>query len=285
MIERAVYSLWTKPMDQEFVGFNSEQALMECFALSLHYTKKWFKEVHFITDIKGKELVEQYGLTFDYISTELEDVLQNVGKREWALGKIWACKIQDKPFIHIDNDIILFKPLPKDFLNKDAVFQNSEKTYTMQHYHGMMQYDKENYTDRPKWYDVQKSLAYNCGLLGFNLFDFLDEWWESAVKHVDYLKQRNGYPLPGAVSPLIYEQQYVGCLCNEYNYEVGVLTDYSDLPNPPEWIPDDLARKLGYTHLLSQSKRKKETEEKVRKRLRSQRITLNYPQPKTKQNK
>jgi hypothetical protein len=274
MIERAIYSLWTKPMTQGYIGFNSEKALMECFALSLHYSKKWFKEIHFITDIKGKKLIEKYGLKFDYISTEFDDALHDVDEREWSLGKIWACKIQDKPFVHIDNDVILFKPLPKDFLAKEAVFQNSEKTYTMQHYNGMMQYDKEHYEDRPKWYNVQKSLAYNCGLLGFNRFDFLDEWWESAIKHVDYLKQRNGYPFPGAVSPLIYEQQYVGCLCNEYNYEVGVLTDYSDLPNPPEWIPADLASKLGYTHLLSQSKRKKETEDKVRKRLMYEGVKL-----------
>ena len=275
MIERAIYSLWTKPMDQEFVGFNSEQTLMECFALSLHYAKKWFKEVHFITDIKGKELVDQYGLTFDYISTELEDVLQDVDKKEWALGKIWACKIQDKPFIHIDNDVILFKQLPKDFLNKDAIFQNSENTeYILQSYIKMLKYDKMHYMDRPNWYDVDELKAYNCGLLGFNRLDFLNEWWEAAVKHVDYLKQRNGYQFPGAVSPLIYEQQYVGCLCDEYDYVVGLLSDYSDSPNPVIWIPDDLARKLGYTHLIAQSKRNPETEEKVRKRLMHEGIKL-----------
>lgn len=278
MIERAVYSLWTKPMDQEYVGFNSEEALMECFALSLYYTKKWFKEVHFITDIKGKELVDQYGLIFDYISTELEDVLQNINKREWALGKIWACKIQDKPFIHIDNDIILFKPLPKDFLTKDAIFQNSENNeYILQYYIGMMKYDKMYYVDKPKWYDVDKLRAYNCGLLGFNRLDFLNEWWETASKHINFIKHQGGYPDTSSISPLIYEQQYIGCLCDEYNYTVGLLTDYSDSPNPVQWIPDDLARKLGYTHLLSQSKRNPSVEKKVRNRLHYEKIFINYP--------
>jgi hypothetical protein len=97
MVERAIYSLWTKPMKGEHVGFNSEQALMESFALSLHYSKKWFKEVHLITDLKGKKLVEKWGLEFDHINTDLENIMDGIYQNHWSLGKIYACKIQ---FIH-----------------------------------------------------------------------------------------------------------------------------------------------------------------------------------------
>jgi hypothetical protein len=65
MIKRAVYSLWTKPMNGKTVGFNTEKNLIECFALSLHYTKKWFDEVHLVTDFEGKDLVEKFGTCYD----------------------------------------------------------------------------------------------------------------------------------------------------------------------------------------------------------------------------
>ena len=266
MIERAIYSLWTKPMTQGYVGFNSEKALMECFALSLHYSKKWFKEIHFITDIKGKKLIEKYGLTFDSISTELEEALKDTSVRDWSLGKIYACKIQDKPFIHIDNDVILFKKLPDSFLSKDAVFQSSERN-DWPFYHDMMHFDAANYKQKPEWYNTQILKAYNCGLLGFNKLNFLDEWWEASVKHVEYLKQYNGYPDTGLLSCLTYEQQYVGCLCDYYNYSVGLLTHYDDTDPHTETIDDKLAEKLGYTHLLAQCKREKLTEDKVTLRL------------------
>jgi hypothetical protein len=272
MIKRAVYSLWTKPMNEEFVGFNSEKALMECFALSLHYSKKWFKEVHFITDLKGKALIDKYGLKFDYVSTELEEVLKDASERDWSLGKIYACKIQDKPFIHIDIDVILFKPLPNSFLSKDAVFQSSERG-SWPHYNDMMDFDNLHYNNKPSWYDTKNLRAYCCGLLGFNRLDFLNEWWETALQHVEYLKLQNGYPSVSLMSCLIYEQQYVGCLCDKYNYNVGLLTDYAENKNQ-EYVTEDLANKLGYTHLIASSKRRLDIEEKITNRVIKEKIKL-----------
>lgn len=268
MIERAVYSLWTKPMNGEFVGFNSEKALMECFSLSLHYSKKWFKEVHFITDLKGKALIDKYGLKFDYVSTELEEALKDTSEKDWSLGKIYACKIQDKPFIHIDNDVILFKPLPDSFLRKDAVFQSPERG-SWPYYNDMMDFDNLNYNNKPSWYDTKNLKAYNCGLLGFNRLDFLNEWWETTLQHIEYLKLQNGYPSVSLLPCLIFEQQYIGCLCDHYNYNVGLLTDYGTDKNQ-EYITEDLAIKLGYTHLISQCKRQKDIEEKVSQRLQKE---------------
>ncbi len=108
MIKRAVYSLWPDPIGDINVGFNSEQALIECLALSLHYSKKWFDTVVLVTTSAGKKLIEGYNLPFDEISTELDLGLAEIDRAHWAMGKIYACKIQKEPFIHIDFVVILF---------------------------------------------------------------------------------------------------------------------------------------------------------------------------------
>lgn len=272
MVERAVYSLWTKPMDGEYVGFNSEQALMECFALSLHYSKKWFKEVHLVTDIKGKELVEKYGLEFTDINIDLENELKDIDNSYWSLGKIYACKIQDKPFVHIDNDVILFKELPQSFLNAEVGFQNLELHSFHTFYGNMINFDKKNYTTPPKWYRFptnDEGVSYNCGLLLFNKISILQEWWNEATKYVNYLTAVGGYGTSAWDLPcIVFEQHFIASICKEYGIPVSFLTDYHTVAKIDlNFIDEFLAKKLGYTHLISECKRKPEVELKVRKRL------------------
>lgn len=269
MIERAVYSLWTKPMDDGYVGFNSEEALMECFALSLHFSKKWFKEVHLVTDKKGKDLIDRYGLEFTDVSTELEDALSDIDKKNWALGKIYACKIQDKPFIHIDNDVILFKPLPHTFLSRDAAFQNYERHSWHQFYGPMIDFDRDNYKNHPVWYKFptnEEGQSFNCGVIAFNKIELVQEWWEEALKYAKYIDEIGGY-CNGTIniSSLIFEQHFIASMCNYYNVSVGMLTDYHEAwKYNSDFVDDELAERLGYTHLISQTKREKHVEEKVR---------------------
>jgi hypothetical protein len=270
MIERAIYSLWTKPMNDEFTGFNTEQSLMECFSLSVNYSKKWFKEVHLITDLKGKELVEDYNLSFDHINTDLEEVLNDVDKKNWAIGKLYSMKIQDKPFLHIDNDVILFKKLPDEMLKKEILFQCSEKE-VYPYYRDLLDFDEINFKDKPSWYNTKKVEAYNCGIVGMNRLDLLEEWWESALSHIEYLKKIGGYGDIRQTPCLVFEQQYVGCLVEHYFYDIGMLSDYSENKH---WVEDDIAEKLGYTHLISDCKRDPKVEKKIKDKLKKKGIVV-----------
>lgn len=279
MVERAIYSLWTKPMKGEHVGFNSEQALMESFALSLHYSKKWFKEVHLITDLKGKKLVEKWGLEFDHINTDLETELKDVNQANWALGKIYACKIQDKPFIHIDNDVFLFKPLPETFLSREAGFQNLELHTYHTFYGKIISCDKKNYKTPPKWYKFptnKTGQSFNCGIILFNRLDILEEWWQEALKYAHYYDELGGYGKNALeLSSLIFEQHFIASICNQRDFNVGFLTDYHTNPELDiNFIDSKLAKELGYTHLISSSKRETKTEEMVRERLLLEGIKL-----------
>lgn len=266
-------------MDGEYVGFNSEQALMECFALSLHYSKKWFDEVHLVTDIKGKKLIEKYGLEFNDVNVDLEYELKDVDKSNWSLGKIYACKIQDKPFVHIDNDVILFKKLPESFLNADAGFQNLELHSYHTFYGNMINFDKNNYKTPPKWYTFptnDEGESYNCGLLLFNKISILQEWWDESIKYVNYLKEVGGYGNNAWDLPtILFEQHFISSICKEYKIKTSFLTDYHDNPKIDlNFIDEELAKKLGYTHLIAECKRKPDIEEKVRLRLDKENIKI-----------
>lgn len=274
MVERAIYSFWTKPTEGEHVGFNSEEALMECFALSLHYSKQWFKEVHLVTDLKGKALVEKWGLEFDNINTDLERVMTDVYQNHWSLGKIYACKIQEVPFMHIDIDVILFKPLPKTFLNSEASFQNLETDKQEYWYKLLLDHAEQNYKTKPVWFDGTKFKAYNCGVILFNKLDIIKEWWKSALNYIKYLDESK-FDYNHHLSCLIYEQFSIYSLCKHYDYKVDLLSFYGTQEQRYlGHIPDNLAETLGYTHLIAACKRRPEIEQKVKARLIKENIQL-----------
>ena len=274
MIERAVYSLWTTPMGGQYVGFNTEQALINCFRLSLHHSKKWFKEVHLVTDLKGKELVEKHNLEFDHINTDLETVMAGIYENHWSLGKIYACKIQDVPFIHIDIDVILFKNLPDTFLKSEAAFQNIEDEDSEIWYKLLLEHADKHYKDKPVWFDTKNFKAYNCGVIAFNNLSLLEKWWDAALDYISYL-DNSKFDYNHHLSCLIYEQFAIYHLCKYYGINADLLTEYGEPDDKDSgWISEKLANKLGYTHLIAQCKREPEIEKKIKNRLIKEKIEL-----------
>ena len=254
MIDKAIYSLWTKPMDDFLVGFNSEEIFIKCLSISLEMSKKYFTHVELVTDIKGKELlIDKYGLPFTSVSIELEEALKDIDSKHWAIGKIYACKIQKEPFIHIDNDVIWSKKPHIDLLNTDACFQQSEimKDVGLEHIRPYINLIN-NFRLDSKYINWDFKESYNCGIIGFNRLDLLDIWWDEALKYIEYVDNYNmGYE----ITSLIFEQFYITNLCNYFDYNVKLITDFSSINNI-----EDAAGILGYTHFVSDSKKTKENE-------------------------
>ena len=275
MVKRLIYSLWTNPLDEINVGFNSERNLMECFALSLHFSKKWFDEVHFVTDTKGKELVKKWGLEFDHINTDFDTVLDGVDNKHWSLGKIYACKIQEVPFVHIDIDVILFKPLPTTFLNAEIGFQNYEGVNYSLIYSKLIDHSKKHLGDLPKWYSPRFN-AYNTGIILCNKKELIEEWWDCSISYINLLERSEcKYDNADAPPCLFFEQVFIYYLCKHYGYQVFTLLDYAKGDEKRlEYISQSLAQELGYTHLLASVKREPSIEAKVRNRLKLEGIFL-----------
>lgn len=154
------------------------------WVLTVHQASKYFDEVELVTDSKCKKLFEQLNLPFSNIRTDLDEVLV-YPKELWALGKIKAYQIQDKPFIHIDNDVILFDRLPDRLLNAPIGFQNIEADEWFDHsYKGQVDnltYSGENL---PKSWGCSKH-AVNCGIYICNDLNYNREYCNQAFELVD----------------------------------------------------------------------------------------------------
>ena len=250
MIDKAIYSFWSKPMDDRYVGFSSEKSLIECISISVMMSRKHFSKVELITDIKGKELlIDKYKLPFTSVSTELEEALKDIHQKHWSIGKIYACKIQKEPFIHIDNDVIWFKKPPIELLTADACFQNKEGLI-YQIYDYLKNHAKDNYINHPNYIQWDDKMAYNCGIVGFNKLEHLETWWQDSLEYIDYIDSyfKEEYDTWHELPCLIFEQFYIFSICRYFNYDVKFIRD-------DDYIDTDTSNLLGYTHLISASKR------------------------------
>jgi hypothetical protein len=258
MIDKAVYSFWTKPMGDTYVGFNSEKSLIECISISVMMSKNYFSKVELVTDIRGKELlIDKYNIPFTSVSIELEEALKDIDQKHWAIGKIYACKIQKEPFMHIDNDVIWFKKPPHELLIADACFQNGEGDEFTHTYDYLIKHAQDNYIDCPNYIKWDNMYAYNCGIIGFNRLEHLETWWQVALEYIDYIDSYFGkeYDTWNQITSLIFEQFYIVSICDKFNYDVKLITK--------DFVDDSTSKLLGYTHLLSSSKRSEYVEKLI----------------------
>ena len=124
---KAIWSLWTKPLRKNRKSiWISEKHHLLAWILSVETAKKHYSETALFTDSQGARiLVEQLGLEFTQVSTEL-DALENCDPSFWALGKVYTYRAQTEPFIHIDSDVFLWKPLSSDINSAPLIAQNPE---------------------------------------------------------------------------------------------------------------------------------------------------------------
>lgn len=265
MITKALYSLWSLPMAESDLGYNSEQAFIESMALSVLLSLKWFDKVELVTDKAGAALIKARGIPFTRISIELEDQMQGVSVRNWALGKIVACDVQREPFMHLDSDVFLFKKLPDGMFTSNACFQSPEINY--------MGYDEQvalckTWDCAPDWLNLQEHKAYNCGIIGFNNLEILHTWRKTAEAYCAFMDS-TGFDSVEYCTGLFFEQYIIAKLCDKFGYNVKLLTHYALPGEITTNLGNATGERLGYTHLLWTSKRIPAMEIAVRNKLQT----------------
>jgi len=254
-VNKVVYSQWSKPSKDDFVGFNSKEAFSNCAELSVFNSKKWFNKIELVTDEKGyKFLIEDLKLPFTSVKVEL-DRLNHLANEHWSIGKLYASKIQKEPFIHQDFDVIWFKKPPSRILKAQASFQGTENNEFMHSFYRPLMNDaKNNNYQLNKYCDLDKIAAYNCGIIGFNDLSIVNKWYDLAM---DYIKETKGEL---TCRPIFFEQFLIYNLCNYYNFKVETIASN-------ESISEKDCKKYGFTHLIAQSKRDPNIEKLVEKKL------------------
>ena len=280
---RAVWSFWTKPFkaDKGRIWHEPKHHLY-AWGLSLRLARPYFRSTQLITDTPGKRmLVDRLGLEFDEVSTAL-DALDAVDPAWWALGKLVAYSVQTGPFVHIDTDVFLWRPLPPPLLSAPVFAQCPERHSFAHEWCGPRQIEhafaRHGHALPVEWeWASSREMDWfreeNCGMVGGNRVDFLRHFASSALALVLAPKHSAAWAELGDKSGynMMVEQFYLAA-CVDYHRSHpespyrGVNIRYL-FPSWAEAYNPEAAARAGYTHLLGDAKTHPEVAARLERRI------------------
>jgi hypothetical protein len=265
----AVWSFWSKPF-YAFKGRIWREPVHHLLAwgLSLRLARKHYPETHLVTDEAGAELlVERLGLSFTHVRTDLER-LSNADIGWWALGKLLAYSLQDRPFVHMDSDVFLWKLLPPMLANA-AVFAQCPEDHPVDEWCGPRDIEaafSKHAARLPvewEWVRSQQSNGFreeNCGIVGGTRVDFIRYYAQLALDLVlDPAHAGAWAELPDKSGYNMMIEQFLLAACLDYHradpdspYR-GIRAKYL-FPSFGEAFNPQAAARVGYTHLMGDAK-------------------------------
>ena len=280
---RAVWSFWSKPF-HEWKGriWREPRHHLMAWGLSHRLARRHFEETVLVTDTPGKTmLVDHLGLTFDHVQTDL-DGLRNADAGWWALGKLVAYSLQDRPFVHLDTDVFLWKPLPPTLLAAPVIAQCPERHAVNNPWCTPTQIEAlfERFA-RPlplewEWFRARDTVWFreeNCGILGGNRLDFLHHYARLAMDLIFY---PGNAPVWAAVEDksgfnILLEQFLLSACLDFHRFDprrkfpgIGVRYVFSSWEAA---FNEANAARAGFTHLLGDAKSDAQITERLERRI------------------
>jgi hypothetical protein len=231
--------------------------------LSVKLALENYGNITLITTKAGKEFLKD----IPYTNIELfEEEIPIDLKDTWSISKLYAYRQiakKGEPFFHIDYDVFLFKKLPKWFEKADLVCQMLENDYCINE-----SYLLDVFLDNcPNKYLVDPSvnIAANAGILGGHNTEAMLFYANEALKLLldeenikSYWKNYN-LKTNHWSRAVILEQFYYICCINKLGLKVTPLFD--------KWPSEKKAQKIGYTHLMGETKNDETIKNKIKKLL------------------
>jgi hypothetical protein len=266
---RAVWSFWTKPFKAHHNRvWLTEKHHLFAWILSVETARRRYSNISLFTDDEGASLlVENLGLNFTYVSTEL-NALQDADPNWWVLGKLWTYRAQTEPYVHIDSDVFLWKCLPTDVERADVFAQNPESfPFNDESWYRPIQYDQA-IRDAQGWAPEEwlyytsrhSNNAICCGILGGNAVEFLSHYADLGIRMIEHPKNERVWASIGnTISDNILIEQYFLSACLDFHRQqkasrfrdtrIKFLFRSSD-----EAFDEIVAAHAGYTHLIGGAK-------------------------------
>ena len=280
---RAVWAFWSQPYKaQAGRTWREPRHHLLAWGLSLKLASRHFDQTMMVTDSPGKALlVDRLGLEFDRVSTEL-DSLRNVDPGWWALGKLVAYSLQDRPFVHLDTDVFLWKPLPPSLLSA-PVFAQCPERHSLdggwcQPSHIQRVFERYSLSVPVEWEwatsrDSNCFREENCGILGGNRVDFIRYYAQTAIRMVtDPIHAAPWQELPhkDALNMLI-EQFWLAACLDYHRFHPqspfrGINIRYM-FPSFEQAFNPQVAAQAGFTHLLGDTKAHPAVSERLERRI------------------
>ncbi|SIQ80825.1 hypothetical protein SAMN05880574_12631 [Chryseobacterium sp. RU37D] len=235
---KIVQSFWSKPFleaakKNKNLWLNKEMFFISN-ALSVLKLKEFYSNVELVTDHYGKRiLIDILKLPYDSVDLSLNDI-DNYRHELWAVGKIKAYSIQNEPFLHIDNDVFLWKAFEESFLTNPLFCQNFENN--VEYYSKITEEIKENAFKIPKemtpYIENKANLngyeGINAGIIGGNDLDFFKKYCQLAFNIID--KNYNKLDNLSSINPfnVFFEQALFHSLSIHDNVHVEKLFPPTD---------------------------------------------------------
>ena len=269
MIETARMTLWCAADDERWPE-KYQDALL--WSLSALLARKWFKRLEVLTDSRGAKFFDDIELPFDSVSTDLDRFPRYPF---WAAGKIRCYQLANEPFVHLDHDAFLLKPLPRRVLAAAALAQSTESTMDEDFYPLYQFADlcgdlpfRWRQAIRPgrRWAFQRESLpAYNAGILGGNDVEGIQRYAANVFRIADKNPRLSG--LGGTHLSIILEQFGFGVELGQSRIET-LLHNTNPQPYKPMNDMEQEAIDLGYCHLCGEWKQDAYYRKRVRDRLK-----------------
>jgi hypothetical protein len=221
--------------------------------------RQHFETIALHTDDAGAALlVRRLGLQFDEVVISLNG-LDAADPDWWMQGKLLTYSQQQEPFVHIDSDVYLFKPLPARLTSAPLLAQNPEHVGPADPY-----YDVEacevairargdgHIPAEWSWYRtfVPEQRAACTGIFGGNRLDFIRDYAETVLRILRSPANRRAFDAPGLKSRLVpFFEQYILAACARY-HKVEIEYLFNSFGHALSAAADS-----GFTHLMADAKR------------------------------
>lgn len=221
---KIIQSFWSKPAFHNEQNFQNNRKIggwleykhflmsscLSCLTLRRHHSK-----IELFTDNKGYDIfINQLNLPYDNVSTVLNE-LDNADHRLWTLGILKTFELQEKPFIHVDNDIYIWEPILTSNASDFLIAQSKHPIMKM--YQDSLIEINAHLSEIPshlsKKIEDYKNFS-NVGLIGGNDISFFHNHCEKAYNFIEANKT-NLEKINIGVFCMVVEEFFISCLLNE----------------------------------------------------------------------
>ena len=214
----------------------------------------WCKKHGFKTTFFGDETSLSLYKNIEYDNFKLipESFIKSNTKYFWSIGKLYAIRQTNNPFLHIDSDLFLTKPLPENYLKQDTVCFHNEKF--VQNHIDILQY---LFKIKPKESENKSNVSYNCGIMGgqdyqswHKAIDILISFVDQNRETIDFISKKYTNDPKYAhlfYPPVLFEQIWLFQILKSFGKQISELLIINN------WVEsfNEVTKKSGYIHLMS----------------------------------
>jgi len=279
---RAVWSFWTRPyQDASGPRWGSHEAHLLSWALSFLTARAHYSRTVLITDTDGADLLcDRLGLEFGEVSVAL-DGLHSQSSSWWVAGKLTTYAMQQEPFLHIDADVFLWRPLPERLQSATLMAQHPEDFTAgdpASYYHPELVdalIEQHRGWLPPCWrlasVGAARRRAVCCGILGGSDVAFLNGYAREALLTLKHPRNQEAWrqlPQPEAHNVLFEQYLLWAHLSHTRTVQGSPLPEFEYLfPSLEAAFTPSYAAKAGFTHLMGSAKHKTKILDRLRRRV------------------